>query len=74
MDLAVLWNHSVEMKDSEKQDKYIDLFKMTVVPVVIGVLGTMLNRQRNWKSVNFWNYQTNEILEYWKDTWSTEEK
>lgn len=74
MDLAVRWNHSVEMKDSEKQDKYLNLLKMTVVPVVIGVLGIMLNRQRNWKSVNFWNYQTNEILEYWKAIWSTEEK
>lgn len=45
MDLAVLSNHCVEMKDSEKQDKYVDLSKMTVVPVVIRVLGTIPNKE-----------------------------
>ena len=49
MDFAVLADNRVKLKESEKKDKYIDLarvltkprnMKMTVLPIVIGGLGT----------------------------------
>ena len=48
MDFAVLADHRVKLKESEKRDKYLDLakelkklwnLKVTVIPVVIGTLG-----------------------------------
>ena len=51
MDLAVPDDHKVELKESKKKDKYLDLprdlkkklwnMKMTVLPIVIGALGTV---------------------------------
>ena len=50
MDIAVLADHRVKLKESEKKDKYLDLtmeqkklwnMKATVVPVVICALGTI---------------------------------
>ena len=49
MDFAVLADHRVKLKESEKKDKYQDLaweskkpwnMKVTVIPIVIGALGT----------------------------------
>ena len=53
MDFAIPANHQVKIKESEKRDKYLNLdrklwnIKVTVVPVVIGVLGTGVGRVRN---------------------------
>ena len=50
MDLAVPIDHRVKLKESEKNDKYLDLdrelkkpwnMKVTVIPIVIGALGTV---------------------------------
>ena len=50
MDFAVLADHRVKLKESEKKDKYLDLawelkelwnMKVIVIPIVIGVLGTV---------------------------------
>ena len=50
MDFAVLADHWVKLRESEKGDKYLDLarelkklwdIKLTVIPVVIGTLGTV---------------------------------
>ena len=51
MEFAVPADHRVKLKESEKRDKYLDLawelkksmkHEMTVMPVVIGVLGTVI--------------------------------
>ena len=50
VDFAVLADHRINLKESEKKDKYLDLarelkmlwnMKVTIVPIVIGALGTM---------------------------------
>ena len=50
MDFAVPVDHRVELKESEKKDKYMDLArelkkhwnrKRTVIPIVIGAFGTV---------------------------------
>ena len=50
MDFAVPIDHGVKLKESEKKDKYLDLarelkklynMKVTVIPIVIGALGTV---------------------------------
>ena len=50
MDFAVPADHSVKLKENEKRDKYLDLprelnklwnMKVTVIPIIIGVLGTV---------------------------------
>ena len=50
MDFAVPANHIINLKESEKKDKYLDLarelkklwkMKVTIVPIVIGALGTI---------------------------------
>ena len=50
MDFAVQDDHRVKLKESEMRDKYLDLarelkkvwnMKVTVIPIVIGVLGTV---------------------------------
>ena len=50
MDFAVPADHRVKLKGSEKRDKYLDLarklkklgnMKVTVIPIVIGALGTV---------------------------------
>ena len=50
MDFAVPADHRVKLKESEKKDKYVDLarelkkpwnMKVTVIPIVIGALGTV---------------------------------
>ena len=47
---AKLADHRINLKESEKKDKYLDLsrelkklwnVKVTIVPIVIGVLGTV---------------------------------
>ena len=49
-DFAVLADHRVKLKESEKKDNYLDLarelkklcdMKVTVTPIVVGVLGTV---------------------------------
>ena len=48
--IAVPADHRINLKESEKKDKYLDLarelkklwnMKVTIVPIVIGALGTM---------------------------------
>ena len=50
VDFAVLVDHIIKLKESEKEDKYLDLarelkelwnMKVTIVPIVIGALGTI---------------------------------
>ena len=50
VDFAVLADHRINLKESEKKDKYLDLarelkklwnMKVTIVPIVIGALGTV---------------------------------
>ena len=50
MDLAVPDDHRMKLKESEKKNKYIDLarelkklwnMKVTIIPIVIGALGTV---------------------------------
>ena len=50
VDFAVLADHRINLKESEKKDKYLDLarelkklwnIKVTIVPIVISVLGTV---------------------------------
>ena len=48
--LSILLSHRINLKESEKKDKYLDLarelkklwnMKVTIVPIVIGALGTI---------------------------------
>ena len=50
VDFAVTADHRINLKESEKKDKYFDLarelkklwnMKVTIVPIVIGALGTL---------------------------------
>ena len=50
VDFAVPADHKINLKESEKKDKYLDLarelkklwnMKVTIVPIVIGALGTI---------------------------------
>ena len=50
VDIAVLVDHRINLKECEKKDKYLDLarelkklwnMKVTIVPIVIGALGTI---------------------------------
>ena len=46
VDFAILADHKIKLKESEKKDKYRDLaekktMKVTVIPIVIGALGTV---------------------------------
>ena len=50
VDFAVPGNHRINLKESEKRDKYLDLYrklkklwnmKVTIVPIVIGAYGTI---------------------------------
>ena len=50
MGFAVSTDHWIKLKESEKKDKYLDLardlkklwnIKVTVIPIVIGALGTV---------------------------------
>ena len=50
MDFAVLADHGIKLKESEKKDKYLDLarelkklwnMKVTIIPIVIGAFGTV---------------------------------
>ena len=50
VDFAVPVDHRINLKESEKKDKYLDLarelkklwnMKVTIVPIVIGALGTI---------------------------------
>ena len=50
VDFAVPTDHRINLKESEKKDKYVDLardlkkpwnMKITIVPIVIGALGTV---------------------------------
>ena len=51
VDLASPFDHRVKLKENEKKDKYLDLarelknlwnMKVTIIPVVIGALGTVI--------------------------------
>ena len=53
MEFAVPADHRVKLKEKEKNDKYLDLtrelkkllnMKVTVIPIVIGALGTVTKR------------------------------
>ena len=50
VDFAILDDHRIKLKECEKKDKYLDLarelkklwnMKVTIVPIVIGVFGTV---------------------------------
>ena len=60
MDFAVPSDHRVKLKESEKRDNYLDFamelkklsnMKVTIIPIVIGALGTvtkgLIQRQGN---------------------------
>ena len=51
MDFAIPADHSVKSKENEKKDKYLDLawelkklwnMKATLIPIIIGVFGTVI--------------------------------
>ena len=53
MDFAVPVDHRVKLKECKKKDKYLDLLrelkklwnmKITIIPIVIGALGTVTKR------------------------------
>ena len=53
VDFAVPADHRINLKESEKKDKYLDLarklkklwnMKVTIVPIVIGALSTIIKR------------------------------
>ena len=55
VDFAVLANHRIKLKVSEKKDKFLNLarelkkpwnMKVTIIPIVIGAFGTVW---RTWK-------------------------
>ena len=63
VDFAVLVDHRINLKESEKKDKYLDLarelkkqwnMKVMIVPIVIGALGTitkgLLKGFRSWRT------------------------
>ena len=60
VDFAVPADHRINLKESEKKDKYLDLarelkkpwnMKITIVPIVIGALGTITkDYQKAWKT------------------------
>ena len=50
MEVAVLADHRIKLKESEKKDKYLDLardlkklwnMKVTIIPIVVGAFGTI---------------------------------
>ena len=50
MDFAILVDHRIKLKESEKKDKYLNLarelkklwnMKVTIIPIVIGAFGTL---------------------------------
>ena len=52
VDFAISADHRVKLNECEKRDKYLDLamerknlwnMKMTIIPIVIGALGTVTN-------------------------------
>ena len=87
---AIPADHRVKLKDGKKRDKYLDLareqkklwnMKMTVIPIVIGMLSTVtkglvqglkeLEIRTQWrpsKWQNCWDWP-----EYWEDSWRLEE-
>ena len=71
MDFAVPANHRVKLKESEKKDNYLDLarevkklwnMKVTVIPIVIGALGTvtkgLVKGQEELEIIDYPNYST----------------
>ena len=55
MDFAVPGDHRVKLKESEKKDKYLDLWNMKVMlkPIVVGPIYQPLRSGRIWHKVNF---------------------
>ena len=56
MDFAFRADHGVKLKECEKRDKYLDLakerknlwnIKVTIIPIVIGALGTVT---KDWRT------------------------
>ena len=56
VNFAVILNHKVKFKDSEKLDKHLDLtiklyelwnLKMTVIPIRVGILWTIRKKLEN---------------------------
>ena len=57
MDLAVRADHRIKLKECEKRDKYLNLaselkklwnMKVTIIPIMIGVLGTISKGWVEW--------------------------
>ena len=83
MDFAVWEDHQVKLKEHEKEistkilqenwKNYCDM-KVTLIPIVIGALGTvtkeLLKRQEDLeiKGQHYWHWP-----EYWEESWSLEE-
>ena len=73
VDFAVPTDYRVKLKESEKRDKYFDFarevkklwnMKVTFIPIVIGYLGTVTEREwRTLKSEDEWT--PSKLLHYW---------
>ena len=90
VDFAVPADHGLKWKESEKKDKYLDLtrelkklwnMKVTIIPVVIGALGTVTKGlKRDWRA---WKWQgkwrLSKLQHYWdqpeyrEESWRLEE-
>ena len=87
VDLAVLADHRIKLKECEKKDKYLDLArklkklwnkKMTIIPIVIGAFGTVTKGLLKWLEDLEVGGQVETIHywewpEYWKESWRLEE-
>ena len=87
VDFAVPADHRINLKESEKKDKYLDLarelkklwnMKVTIVPIVIGALGTitkgLLKGLEDLEvSGRVETVQTTALRQHWDESWRLEE-
>ena len=87
MDFAILVDHKVKTKESEKRDKYLDIarelrklwnMKVAVIPIVIGAVGIIpKGLERSWKIWKLDNKlrpsKLQHCWDHWEESWRPEE-
>ena len=90
VEFAVTADHKINLKENEKKDKHRDLareskklcnMKVTVIPIVIGALCTVIKDWykdwSTWKLEDVWRpsklQQNQDRPEYWEKSWRLEE-
>ena len=88
VDFAVPADHRIKMKEYEKKDKYFDfvgelknLWNMTIVPIVIGAVGTVTKGLlRDWRTRRLADkWRPTKLQHYWgrpeswEESWNIEE-